>query len=203
LARPVVELEEEVIIIRIAISLASQGFDLVVDTFDFASGKRDRGMSNNPLIVVSEETSKPEKMTVVRGLASINDLINHIGHIRVASTSESFIKLFFHQISSEEQLVFFEKQIVPLLSSHLSGGAISFILLLQGGTLGSHDIKVLSDRSERCSTIVTTNLPFSRWTELFENTTMVSALVDRLTYRSHVLDMNGESYRLKATQEGC
>ncbi len=47
------------------------------------------------------------------------------------------------------------------------------------------------------STIVTTNLPFSRWTELFENTTMVAALVDRLTFRSHVLDMNGESYRLK------
>ena len=41
--------------------------------------------------------------------------------------------------------------------------------------------KVISDRSERSSTIVTTNLPFSRWTELFENTTMVSALVDRLT----------------------
>ncbi|NLU24009.1 MAG: ATP-binding protein [Clostridiales bacterium] len=62
--------------------------------------------------------------------------------------------------------------------------------------------KVLSDRSERTSTIVTTNLPFSKWTELFENTTMVAALVDRLTYRSHVLDMNGPSYRLLETQSG-
>ena len=59
--------------------------------------------------------------------------------------------------------------------------------------------KVISDRSEKISTIVTTNLPFSRWTELFENTTTVAALVDRLTFRSHVLDMNGESYRLKST----
>lgn len=59
--------------------------------------------------------------------------------------------------------------------------------------------RVLSDRSERSSTIVTTNLPFSRWTELFENSTMVAALVDRLTYRSHVLDMNGQSYRLLVT----
>ena len=59
--------------------------------------------------------------------------------------------------------------------------------------------KVLSDRSERSSTIVTTNLPFSKWTELFD---MVAALVDRLTYRSHVLDMNGPSYRLLATQGG-
>ncbi len=61
--------------------------------------------------------------------------------------------------------------------------------------------KAISDRSERGSTIVTTNLPFSQWTELFENTTMVAALVDRLTFRSHVLDMNGESYRLKASRQ--
>ena len=45
------------------------------------------------------------------------------------------------------------------------------------------------------------NLPFSKWTELFENTTMVTALIDRLTFRSHVLDMNGDSYRLKATMQ--
>ena len=42
--------------------------------------------------------------------------------------------------------------------------------------------KAISERSKRSSTIVTTNLPFSKWTELFENATMVSALVDRLTY---------------------
>ena len=57
--------------------------------------------------------------------------------------------------------------------------------------------KVISDRSEKSSTIVTTNLPFSKWTELFENTTIVAVLTDRLTFRSHVLDMNGDSYRLR------
>lgn len=61
--------------------------------------------------------------------------------------------------------------------------------------------KVISERSEKGSTIVTTNLPFSQWTDLFENTTMVAALIDRLTFRSHVLDMNGDSYRLKTTLE--
>ena len=45
-----------------------------------------------------------------------------------------------------------------------------------------------------------TNLPLSKWTELFGNTTMVSALVGRLTYRSHVFDMNDPSYRLMSTQ---
>lgn len=62
--------------------------------------------------------------------------------------------------------------------------------------------KVISDRNEKGSTIVTTNLPFSKWTDLFENTTMVAALIDRLTFRSHVLDMNGESYRLKSSLRG-
>ena len=56
--------------------------------------------------------------------------------------------------------------------------------------------KVIADRSERGSVIVTTNLPFSEWTTLFENTALVAALVDRLTFRSYILDMNGESYRL-------
>lgn len=50
--------------------------------------------------------------------------------------------------------------------------------------------QVISERSERASVIVSTNLEFSRWTELFENDMMVRALIDRLTYRSHVLDMN-------------
>lgn len=59
--------------------------------------------------------------------------------------------------------------------------------------------KAVSDRSERGSIIVTTNLPFSQWTELFENTAMVAALVDRLTFKSYILDMNGDSYRLDQT----
>lgn len=59
--------------------------------------------------------------------------------------------------------------------------------------------KVISDRSERGSVIVTTNLSFSQWTELFENTAMVAVLVDRLTFKSYILDMNGESYRLEQT----
>jgi len=55
--------------------------------------------------------------------------------------------------------------------------------------------KVVSDRAEKRSVIVSTNLKFSEWTTMFESVTMVSALIDRLTFRSHVLNMNGESYR--------
>ncbi len=63
--------------------------------------------------------------------------------------------------------------------------------------------KVIADRSERGSTIVTTNLAFSEWTTLFENTAMVAALVDRLTFRSYILDMNGDSYRLHHSRNGA
>ena len=62
--------------------------------------------------------------------------------------------------------------------------------------------KVIADRSELGSTIVTTNLAFSEWTTLFENTGLVAALVDRLTFKSYVLDMNGNSYRLDHSKAG-
>ena len=53
--------------------------------------------------------------------------------------------------------------------------------------------KVIADRAERKSVIVSTNLRFSEWTSMFENQTMVTALIDRLTFRSHVLNMNSNN----------
>ena len=60
--------------------------------------------------------------------------------------------------------------------------------------------KVIADRSERKSIIVSTNLAFSEWLTMFENQTMVAAMIDRLTYRSFVLNMNSEHpYRAEHT----
>ena len=61
--------------------------------------------------------------------------------------------------------------------------------------------RVVADRSERGSIVVTTNLPFSEWVGMFDNTPLVTALIDRLTYRSYLLDMNGQSYRLKKSRQ--
>ena len=64
--------------------------------------------------------------------------------------------------------------------------------------------QVISERSERGSVIVTTNLAFSDWTQLFENESLVAAMIDRLTFKSHVLNMNVEdSYRLLQTKSGA
>jgi DNA replication protein DnaC len=56
---------------------------------------------------------------------------------------------------------------------------------------------VLSTRNERGSVIITTNLEFSRWGELFPSTMLTAALIDRLTHNAYILDMNAESYRLQ------
>ena len=56
--------------------------------------------------------------------------------------------------------------------------------------------EVFSHRYERASTIVTTNLPFGEWTQVFGCKRLTGALLDRLTHNVHILEMNGESYRL-------
>jgi DNA replication protein DnaC len=53
-----------------------------------------------------------------------------------------------------------------------------------------------SQRYERGSTLVTSNLPFDEWTEVLGGERLTGALLDRLTHHVHILEMNGESYRL-------
>jgi DNA replication protein DnaC len=60
--------------------------------------------------------------------------------------------------------------------------------------------EVFSQRHERGSTIVTSNLPFDEWTSVFGNQRLTGALLDRLTHHVHILEMNGESYRLKQSR---
>jgi DNA replication protein DnaC len=59
----------------------------------------------------------------------------------------------------------------------------------------------LSLRAGRKSTIITTNLGFDRWEEIFCDAVLTAALVDHLTHKAHLVNMNGESYRLRETKE--
>ncbi len=61
--------------------------------------------------------------------------------------------------------------------------------------------EVFSQRYERGSILVTTNLPFDEWTEVFGSERLTGTLLDRLTHHVHILEMNGESYRLKRSRE--
>ncbi|RLD56855.1 MAG: AAA family ATPase [Bacteroidetes bacterium] len=57
----------------------------------------------------------------------------------------------------------------------------------------------LSLRAGIKSTIITTNLSFDRWSEIFGDTILTAAMVDRLTHKAHIINMNGKSYRTKET----
>lgn len=57
----------------------------------------------------------------------------------------------------------------------------------------------LSLRADSKSTIITTNLAFDRWGEVIRDKVLVAALVDRLTYKAHLVNMSGKSYRVKET----
>lgn len=60
--------------------------------------------------------------------------------------------------------------------------------------------EVFSQRYERGSTIVTSNLPFDDWSGVFASERLTGALLDRLTHHVHILKMNGDSYRLKQSK---
>ena len=61
--------------------------------------------------------------------------------------------------------------------------------------------EVFSQRYERGSTPVISNLPFEEWTEVFGSQRLTGALLDRLTHHVHILEMNGESFRLKQSRQ--
>jgi len=61
--------------------------------------------------------------------------------------------------------------------------------------------QVIAERAERAALIVTTNLPFSEWTQVFPNPRLCKALLDRVTDRAHIIETGTESYRFRRTLE--
>ena len=60
--------------------------------------------------------------------------------------------------------------------------------------------ELVSQRYERGSTLITSNLPFDEWTEIFGSERLTGALLDRLTHHVNILEMNGDSYRLSQSR---
>jgi DNA replication protein DnaC len=61
--------------------------------------------------------------------------------------------------------------------------------------------QVFADRYERASLLITSNLAFSDWGQVFQGERMTAALLDRLTHRCHIFEMNGESYRFRESMK--
>src|SRR5690625_4694272 len=112
--------------------------------------------------------------------ATVPSLINQLKECRSERTLRSF-ELKFEKydlvIIDELGYISFDKEGAELLFTHLS---------LRAG---------------RKSTIITSNLPFTKWNEVFHDQVLTAALTDRLTHKSHVLNTNGPSFRMRETQE--
>jgi DNA replication protein DnaC len=76
---------------------------------------------------------------------------------------------------------------------------LGYVSLSRGGV--ELLFRVFADRYERASMLVTSNLPFSEWNQIFQGERMTAALLDRLTHHCHIFEMNGESYRFRESMK--
>jgi DNA replication protein DnaC len=61
--------------------------------------------------------------------------------------------------------------------------------------------QVIAERAEKAAVIMTTNLPFSEWTQVIPNARLCKALLDRVTDRAHIIETGADSYRFRRTLE--
>jgi DNA replication protein DnaC len=105
-------------------------------------------------------------------------------HDLIEAQDERKLQRLQKQLTSQNLLIIDELGFVPLSKS----GAELLV-------------EVISQCYERGSIIITSNLPFDEWTEVFGSERLTGALLDRLTHHVHILEMNGESYRLKHSRK--
>ena len=60
--------------------------------------------------------------------------------------------------------------------------------------------QVITEREERASIAVATNAPFSEWAATFTDPRLCAAIIDRLTFKAHIIETGTDSYRLRTTQ---
>lgn len=155
-----------------------------LETLEFIKGKRNLILSGNP------GTGKTH-IAIGLGIKACME-----GY-KVLFCSVSSLIVKFKESKNEKTLNVLQRQLENydlLILDEL--GYISFDR--EGGELL---FSLLSLRSERKSTIITTNLSFEKWEEVFKDPIVTTAIIDRLTHKSYVINMNGNSYRLKETKE--
>jgi DNA replication protein DnaC len=106
-----------------------------------------------------------------------------LAHELIEAKDERRLMRFQKMLASFELLIIDELGFVPLSKT---GAELLF--------------EMLSQRYERGSTLITSNLPFQEWTEVLGSERLTGALLDRLTHHVHILEMNADSYRLKQSR---
>ncbi len=105
-------------------------------------------------------------------------------HELVEAVDDRRLQRFQKTLASQDLLIIDELGFVPLSKT---GAELLF--------------EIISQRYERGSIIITSNLPFDEWTEVFGSERLTGAILDRLTHHVHILEMNGESYRLRQSRK--
>ena len=105
-------------------------------------------------------------------------------HELIEAVDERRLQRLQKQLTSQDLLIIDELGFVPLSKS---GAELLF--------------EIISQRYERGSIIITSNLPFDEWTEIFGSERLTGAILDRLTHHVHILEMNGESFRLRQSRK--
>jgi DNA replication protein DnaC len=104
-------------------------------------------------------------------------------HELIEAANERHLLRLQKQLAGQHLLIIDELGFVPLSKT---GAELLF--------------EVISQCYERGSLIITSNLPFDEWTQTFGSERLTGALLDRLTHHIHILEMNGESFRLKQSR---
>lgn len=170
-----------------------------LDTFDFLAQP---SLNRSAVLELgrSEFVTKRETVILVGGAGTGK---THLATALGVSACQRGKKVRFYQVSeliTQMQEVRESKSLGRLLSqlSRLDVLILDEFGYVQTSPSGGELLfDVISRAYERTSVIVTTNLPFDRWTEVFGNERLVAATLDRLTHRCHILEATGESYRLR------
>ena len=158
-----------------------KGKILQLISLQFLSEKKDLILIGNPgvgksflaKIIAYAATQQRVKVLFTTAI----DMINHL----VAAEADHSLLKKLHHYACPQLLLIDELGYLPL------------------GTQGSNlFFQVISQRHERKSTLITTNLPFADWGTIFDSTTVATAIADRLVYNSEVLILEGSSYRKRS-----
>src|SRR5210317_35797 len=170
-----------------------------IDQFDFTFHGSRKNQKSRIVNLMDLEFIKHRKDIILIGNPGVGK--SYLAKCMAYAATQAGLKVLFttamdminHLISAEadhsllKKLQYYQSQELLVIDE------IGYLSL---GTQGSNlFFQVISTRHERKSTVITTNRPFAQWGEIFDNTTVATAIADRLVYNSEILILEGPSYR--------
>ncbi len=155
------------------------GAKTTIDQFDF-SHHESRQKEKNRILGLMDLTFIQDKKDIIL-IGNPGTGKTFLSRCIAYAATQAGIKTLFTNYQSQDLLVCDEIGYLPL------------------GRQGSNlFFQVISARHEKRSTMITTNLPFAGWGDIFDGTTVATAIADRLVYNSEILIMEGKSYRKRS-----